>query len=58
MAPFRFTTQSDKDWFEKELIHYVTRYLGEEHVEAVRGNHYFVDFMRDAPEPTGPFPFI
>lgn len=53
VPPDRFTTQEDKDWFEKELIHYVTRYLGDEYTEYVLENHYFVDFMRDAPEPTG-----
>jgi len=43
----------DKDWFEKELTLYVTRHLGEEFVDYVTANQYFVDFMRDAPEPTG-----
>lgn len=31
----------------------MARYLGEEHLEAVQETQYFVDFMRDAPEPTG-----
>jgi len=49
----RFTEQGDKDWFEKELIDRVNKFLGDEYVEMVEPNHHFVDFMRDAPEPTG-----
>ena len=50
----RFTSQADKDWFEKELIAHVTRHLADtECIEAVQQTQYFVDFMRDAPEPTG-----
>lgn len=49
----RFTVQADKDWFEKELTVHVARYLGEEYIETVQDTQYFVDFMRDAPEPTG-----
>ena len=50
----RFTSQADKDWFEKELISHVTRHLADpECIEAVQQTSYFVDFMRDAPEPTG-----
>lgn len=45
--------QADKDWFEKDLIHHVGKYLGDEYVDYVQENQYFVDFMRDAPEPTG-----
>lgn len=50
---FRFTVQSDKDWFEKELVFHVAKYLSDEYVEYVQETQYFVDFMRDAPEPTG-----
>lgn len=32
---------------------HVARYLGEEYIETVQDTQYFVDFMRDAPEPTG-----
>ena len=49
----RFTVQEDKDWFEKELIDRVKKNLGDDYIETVEANHYFVDFMRDAPEPTG-----
>jgi dynein heavy chain, axonemal len=49
----RFTAQEDKDWFETALIDHVRDHLGEEYVQWVEVSHYFVDFMRDAPEPTG-----
>ena len=48
----------DKDWFEKELTLYVTRHLGEEFVDYVTANQYFVDFMRDAPETTGDWSYL
>ena len=49
----RFTAQEDKDWFEGALIEHVRRHLGEDYLADVEQSHYFVDFMRDAPEPTG-----
>ena len=49
----RFTAQDDKDWFERALIDHVREYLGDQYVEPVLESMYFVDFMRDAPEPTG-----
>ena len=49
----RFTTHEDKDWFDEALVDHVREHLGEDHAEMVKTSFYFVDFMRDAPEPTG-----
>ena len=49
----RFVNPEDKTWFEKELVSMVRRELGEESELVAREVKYFVDFMRDAPEPTG-----
>ncbi|RLU25661.1 hypothetical protein DMN91_001818 [Ooceraea biroi] len=49
----RFTIQSDKDWFDEELIRVVADVLGENYVDMLDQDPGFVDFMRDAPEPTG-----
>ena len=49
----RFITDGDKEWFDVELINTVRKELGEEASEILKDPKYFVDFMRDAPEPTG-----
>uniref|UniRef100_A0A1B0GJY1 Putative dyneins heavy chain n=1 Tax=Lutzomyia longipalpis TaxID=7200 RepID=A0A1B0GJY1_LUTLO len=49
----RFTVACDKEWFNTEILALVTTELGEEFVEMAKPNPVFVDFMRDAPEPTG-----
>lgn len=49
----RFTIESDKEWFCTELISLVQSELGEDYVDMAKPNPVFVDFMRDAPEPTG-----
>lgn len=49
----RFTIFSDKEWFSTELVSLILSELGEDYVEMVKANPVFVDFMRDAPEPTG-----
>ncbi|XP_066590394.1 dynein axonemal heavy chain 5 [Prorops nasuta] len=49
----RFTVQSDKIWFHEELRNVVRENLGESYVEMIKEDPAFVDFMRDAPEPTG-----
>ena len=43
----------DKEWFNMELLRLVETHLGSESVGAIKENRHFVDFMRDAPEPTG-----
>ena len=49
----RFVTDADKEWFNTELNRVVELNFGEDDVAMVKENKYFVDFMRDAPEPTG-----
>ena len=49
----RFVNQADKDWFDEEIISTVRTGLGEESKTLAADVKYFVDFMRDAPEPTG-----
>ena len=49
----RFVNQADKDWFDNEVISTVRTGLGEESETMAADVKYFVDFMRDAPEPTG-----
>ncbi|KAK0178414.1 hypothetical protein PV328_002364 [Microctonus aethiopoides] len=49
----RFTLQMDKDWFENEIMNVVNECLGESYVQMIEKCPAFVDFMRDAPEPTG-----
>ncbi|KAL9890241.1 LOW QUALITY PROTEIN: dynein axonemal heavy chain 1 [Glossina fuscipes fuscipes] len=49
----RFTNIHDKEWFSSELMCVVRSELGENYVTMIIPNPVFVDFMRDAPEPTG-----
>lgn len=49
----RFTTNADKDWFNAELLSLIGTELGDSFVEMAMSEPVFVDFMRDAPEPTG-----
>lgn len=42
----RFTLQTDKEWFNKELITVVTENLGESYIEMIQEKPAFVDFMR------------
>ncbi|CAD6991963.1 unnamed protein product [Ceratitis capitata] len=49
----RFTTFQDKEWFSSELACLVREELGEAYSLMIIPNPVFVDFMRDAPEPTG-----
>ncbi|KAK2720694.1 hypothetical protein QYM36_004548, partial [Artemia franciscana] len=49
----RFVSREDEIWFEEALLRTVRNELGEEYFEMVQETSYFVDFMRDAPEPTG-----
>lgn len=52
----RFTNPQDKAWYEKTIITVAGQHLGEEYVPMVSTEPYFVDFLRDAPEPTGDEP--
>lgn len=49
----RFTVAADKEWFATEMVSLVLQELGEDYVQMTKPNPVFVDFMRDAPEPTG-----
>ncbi|XP_066156829.1 dynein axonemal heavy chain 5 [Euwallacea fornicatus] len=49
----RFTVEDDKGWFNQEIMRQVEENLGTEMREKCAPEPVFVDFMRDAPEPTG-----
>ena len=49
----RFITDADKEWFDIEVMNTVEQEFNEEVVDVIKEPRYFVDFMRDAPEPTG-----
>ncbi|CAG0887043.1 unnamed protein product [Darwinula stevensoni] len=49
----RFITSADKEWFEKTLIEQTGLHLGSAYADMVMKREFFVDFLRDAPEPTG-----
>ncbi|KAG8237936.1 hypothetical protein J437_LFUL017486 [Ladona fulva] len=49
----RFTSIDDKEWFNKELLSTITDVLGPTYCKMAELGCVFVDFMRDAPEPTG-----
>ena len=49
----RFVNECDKDWFNTEIVSMVKRELGGNYEGMVERTRFFVDFMRDAPEPTG-----
>ena len=48
----RFTNENDKTWFNHEVLTQIKKNLGHEY-EEMATEIYFVDFLRDAPEPTG-----
>ena len=52
----RFTNPEDKEWFEKCTTRTLTEDMGEEVAAQLAEEPYFVDFLRDAPEPTGDEP--
>ncbi|KAF7265346.1 hypothetical protein GWI33_021235 [Rhynchophorus ferrugineus] len=49
----RFTIEVDKQWFNEELMRLVEEQMGPEMRRKTEPDPVFVDFMRDAPEPTG-----
>ena len=49
----RFVNECDKEWFNTEIVSMVKKELGPVYEEMVLKPKFFVDFMRDAPEPTG-----
>jgi len=52
----RFINQADKDWFLECLMNVIRNQVGDELVDEMREESFFVDFLRDAPEPTGDEP--
>ncbi|XP_063608047.1 dynein axonemal heavy chain 5-like, partial [Penaeus indicus] len=49
----RFTTPKDVTWFENALVTVTKEELGHRATDAITRSENFVDFLRDAPEPTG-----
>ncbi|KFM76967.1 Dynein heavy chain 8, axonemal, partial [Stegodyphus mimosarum] len=47
----RFTNEEDKDWFLKKMTEVVEEEIGPEYVKLLPEEPYFVNFMRDPPEP-------
>src|SRR5689334_22749887 len=54
VLPDRFTNSEDIDWFNRTLGTLANKELGEELGQAASQRSYFVDFMRDPPEPEDP----
>ncbi|XP_052807224.1 dynein axonemal heavy chain 5-like isoform X2 [Mya arenaria] len=52
----RFTEMTDKDWFEKNIKQVAEEECGVAAATDMAPEPYFVDFFRDAPEPTGDEP--
>lgn len=53
LGDFRFTNPEDKKWFENAVGKVCETHIGEELLSDLPQEPFFVDFMRDAPEPTG-----
>jgi len=49
----RFTTHKDVEWFVKRIHSGLAADLGESYEQMLAPEPFFVDFLRDAPEPTG-----
>jgi len=49
----RFTVEEDKKWFDNCIKSVVNQYLNDNLATDMEDEPYYVNFMRDAPEPTG-----
>nr|XP_046263890.1 dynein axonemal heavy chain 8-like isoform X2 [Scatophagus argus] len=49
----RFICSEDREWFEKAVSRVIQEHVDPSLVPALHPEPYFVDFLRDAPEPTG-----
>ncbi|XP_061653536.1 dynein axonemal heavy chain 8-like isoform X1 [Phyllopteryx taeniolatus] len=49
----RFICPEDKDWFENSINRVVKEHVDTSLVTLIHKEPYFVDFLREAPEPTG-----
>lgn len=47
----RFTNDDDKNWFFKKMDLVVEEEIGSEYLDILPEEPYFVNFMRDPPEP-------
>ncbi|XP_059138117.1 LOW QUALITY PROTEIN: dynein axonemal heavy chain 8 [Peromyscus eremicus] len=52
----RFITPEDEQWFNVQLIRAVEENISPEVASMIAAEPYFVDFLRDMPEPTGDEP--
>ncbi|KAM6185105.1 dynein axonemal heavy chain 8 [Rhynchocyon petersi] len=52
----RFITPEDEQWFNVHFIHAIEETIGPELASSILPEPYFVDFLRDMPEPTGDEP--
>lgn len=55
-CPFRFITPEDEQWFNTQLIRAVEENISSDVASTILPEPYFVDFLRDMPEPTGDEP--
>ncbi|XP_044223058.1 dynein axonemal heavy chain 8-like [Thunnus albacares] len=49
----RFICSEDREWFEKNVSRVIQEHVDPDLVPELHPEPYFVDFLRDAPEPTG-----
>ncbi|KAM7400305.1 hypothetical protein PAMA_004821 [Pampus argenteus] len=49
----RFICSEDREWFEKSVSRVIQEHVDHNLVSKLHPEPYFVDFLRDAPEPTG-----
>lgn len=49
----RFISSEDREWFEESTNAVIKEHIEEEFFAQLHPEPYFVDFLRDAPEPTG-----
>lgn len=49
----RFICSEDREWFEKGVSRVIQEHVEPSLVPKLHPEPYFVDFLRDAPEPTG-----
>ena len=52
----RFINQPDKTWFDECMLKVLRQEVGDELVDQMPDETYFVDFLRDPPELTGDEP--
>lgn len=53
---FRFITPEDTAWFDKAITKAIEEYVDTGLTEVLQAEPYFVDFLREVPEPTGDEP--